>query len=83
MTHERTVLGAGTIIVLVGVLSNLNTDTPPWRRLAGGIGFIVLLSMLSAAGEGAAKIAAGLAAVTAMGVVMYEGVGLVTGKEST
>lgn len=76
MDSNRVIIGSGLIIVLTGTIVSLSEDKPPWRIIGGGLGVVLLLGLLGALGEGPAKIAAGLAAVTAGTVVMVEAIPL-------
>lgn len=70
---EKTVIGSAIVIVGVGLLVKLKgSGTFDHRVIFGGFAFFMLLGLLSAAGENAAKVASGLAMVTAVGAVLYE-----------
>jgi len=73
---NQSIIGSGLIIILTGTIVSISEDTPPWRTIGGGIGVLLLLSLLAAIGEGPAKIASGLAVITAGTVIMIEAVPL-------
>lgn len=72
MDKENVIIGAGLIIVLVSAIGAITNDKNPWPLVGAGIGMVALLSVLAAAGEGAAKVASGFAVVSATAVVFYE-----------
>lgn len=75
--NERVIVGSGVIVALTGTVVALNNDgNVPWRVIGGALGIMILLSLIAATGEGPAKIASGLAVVTATGVVMSQAVPL-------
>lgn len=76
MDSNRVIIGSGLIIILTGAITAISEDKPPWRIIGGGLGVVLLLSLVAALGEGPAKIAGGLAAVAAGTVVMTQAIPL-------
>jgi hypothetical protein len=72
MNNDRTIIGAAIVIAAIGGLEYMLSDEPNSRalmvRLGGALGVALILSALAAIGEGPAKVAAGLAVLTAVTV---------------
>lgn len=74
---EKTILGSAIVIVGIGLLvrlkgGDISHGTLDQRVIFGGFAFFMLLGLLSAINDSAAKVASGLAMVTAAGAVFYQ-----------
>lgn len=76
MDDERTIIGASIVIASIGALDYFLADNPVGKslalRLGGAVGVAILLSALAAAGAGPAKVARGLAVLTAVTVFFLD-----------
>lgn len=75
--HQKIIIGSAIVIVGIGLITRLKRGESNGgldsRVIFGGFAFFMLLGLLSAAGDSAAKVASGLALVTAATTVFYEG----------
>lgn len=76
MDDERAIIGASIVIAGIGALDYFLSDSPDGKslgmRLGGAVGVAVLLSALAATGTGPAKLARGLAVLTAVTVFFLD-----------
>ena len=72
MQSNKTVLIGGMVIIVVGVTKAITTGGNPIRVTAGGLGIILLASLLELAGAGASKVASGLVGVATITVLLVE-----------
>ncbi len=73
MQPNNTILVGGVIIIAVGFVNALENKQPETKVLAGGVGFLLLASLLDAIGGGAAKLATALVGLATVTVVLVEG----------
>lgn len=81
MDSERTIVASGVIIALIVSIDAIAQDKFDFRIIFGAGGIVLLLGLLAATGQQPARIASGLAIVTATSVVMLKAIpffGLVT-----
>ncbi len=76
MGEQQIIIGSGIVIIITGTLVAISEERSPIRIIGGGFGVMLLLSLLAAAGTQPAKLAAGLAVVTASTVVMVNAIPL-------
>lgn len=74
--NQKIIIGCGLIIALVGLIIAIQEDRDIKPVIGGALGFTLLLGLLAATGDGPAKVASGLAALGAAGVIMYQAVPL-------
>lgn len=70
MGEQSIIIGAGIVIIVTGTFVAISEERSPVRIIGGGFGVMLLLSLLAASGQQMARLAAGLAVVTASTVVM-------------
>lgn len=73
MDSGKAILIGGIIIIAIGATSAAVHKKPETPVFAGGIGALVLASLLDALGPGPGKVAAGLVGLAAVTVVFSEG----------
>lgn len=79
------ILVSGIIIISVGAVNAAMKSRPETPVFAGGIGLLVLASILDALGEGGTRLATGLMALALTTVLLVEGPALfaaITAKQS-
>lgn len=69
---NKGVLLGGAVIITVGFIKAVSGGGNPSKVFAGGVGLILLASLLELAGEGASKVASGLVGVATITVLLVE-----------
>lgn len=72
MQSNKTVLLGGAVIISVGFAKALTSGGSPSKVFAGGVGIILLASLIELAGEGASRVASGLVGVATITVLLVE-----------
>jgi len=72
MQSNKTVLLGGAVIIAVGFAKALTSGGNPTKVFAGGVGIILLASLLELAGSGASRVASGLVGVATITVLLVE-----------
>lgn len=72
MQSNRTVLLGGAVIIATGFAKALTSGGSPTKVFAGGVGIVLLASLLELAGEGASRVASGLVGVATITVLLVE-----------
>lgn len=72
-TSARVILIGGIVIISIGAINAAINKRPETPVFAGGIGFILLASLLDAIGGGLSRIAVGLTGLAVVTVVLVEG----------
>lgn len=70
---EKVILTGSLLIIGVGVVNAAVNKRPETRVFAGGVGVLVLATLLSVTGDLGSKLAAGLVSVTTLTVLIVEG----------
>ena len=78
MQPNKTILIGGVIILSVGVVNAAINNRPQTPVFAGGVGVLLLASLLDAIGPGPGKIATALIGLTVVTVLLVEGPAVVS-----
>lgn len=73
MQPNKGILVGGLIIIGVGAVSAIVNNRPETPVFAGGVGFLLLASLLEAIGGKAAKLATALVGLATVTVILVEG----------
>ena len=76
MQPNKTILVGGLIIIGVGVVYAAANHKPETPVFAGGVGFLLIASLLDALGPGPSKVASGLVGLATTTVVLTEAPGV-------
>src|SRR6185437_14871695 len=72
MQSNRTVLLGGAIIIVVGFAKAVTSGGSTTKVFAGGVGIILLASLLELAGETGSRMASGLVGIATVTVLLVE-----------
>lgn len=72
MNEEKAILVGGVVIITVGLLNAVVRNRPKTKVFVGGIGVILLASLLATFGQGPAKVAVGFIGVAVTAVLLVE-----------
>jgi hypothetical protein len=72
MQSNRTVLLGGAVIIVVGFIKATTSGGSPTRVFAGGVGIVLLASLLELAGNIGNRMATGLVGIATITVVLVE-----------
>lgn len=78
MQANKTILVGGLVIISIGAINAAVNKKPETPVFAGGIGVLLLASLLDAISPQTSKIATGLVSLAALTVVLVEGPSLFT-----
>lgn len=83
MQPNGTILIGGTVIIAVGVANAVINNRPKTRVFAGGVGFLLLASVLDTFGGQAARFATALVGLATFTVLIVEGPSLIQALQNT
>ena len=83
MQPNGTILVGGSIIIAVGVANAVINNRPKTPVFAGGVGFLLLASLLDAAGGQAARFATAIVGLATFTVLIVEGPSLLSALQNT
>ena len=69
---NKTVLLGGAVIITVGFAKSVTSGGSPTKVFAGGVGVVLLASLLELAGDTASAIASGLVGIATITVLLVE-----------
>lgn len=72
MQSNRIVLLGGAVIIVVGFIKATTSGGNPTRVFAGGVGIILLASLLELMGSAGSRLASGLVGIATITVVLVE-----------
>ncbi len=72
MQSNKTVLLGGVVIITVGFVKAVSGGGSPTRVFAGGVGLILLASLLELAGDTGSKLASGIVGLATVTVLLIE-----------
>jgi hypothetical protein len=72
MQSNRIVLLGGAVIIVVGFVKASTSGGSPTRVFAGGVGIVLLASLLELAGNAGSRLASGLVGIATLTVILVE-----------
>lgn len=70
--EEKAILVGGVVVISIGLLNAIVRNRPKTKVFAGGIGVILITSLLASFGPGPAKVAVGFMGVAVTAVLLVE-----------
>jgi hypothetical protein len=80
---NNTILVGGSIIIAVGYVNAVINNRPKTPIFAGGVGFLLLASLLDAFGGNAAKFATAIVGLATFTVLIVEGPSLIAALQNS
>lgn len=72
MQSNKIVLLGGAVIIVVGYVKAATSGGSPTRVFAGGVGIVLLASLLELAGSAGSRLASGLVGIATVTVILVE-----------
>jgi hypothetical protein len=83
MQTNNTILVGGLLIISIGFINAVVNNRPKTPVFAGGVGFLLLASLIDSFGGQAAKLATSIVGLATVTVLIVEGPALVTALQNS